>query len=488
MVLLRVAIGWHFLYEGVWKITSGGKFSSTPYLMASVGPLKDTFRGMVDDVDGLRRITKDDLYRRIDERVELIAWHYNKLTPEQVSSLKAFAERKKHGVVDNDTVENLFKDDALFIRQVKYAGEYVDPSAPAKTNQVSEVLVSARPDKRDEIVRKIETMLKQIDDKVRSGCTAEQAQKAGNPPALPAIVPAGAAADDVSWITRANVDKLFDERYEAVRKHYALTDDQHQSATGWRYRDQKKKGHHDKNNVDTIVDDPDFKKAVADYQELLAQIQREEQLEETKYDEERLSYNQKKRDKLRSALLTRAEMPLGDLDLAKIQGFSENLGAIKKVTPEQFAAGPLPANPKVMSFPGKQLTQMGMKLPERTLTYWQDLGMMFGLAAVGACLILGLFTRLAALGGAVMLAMFYLAMPPWPGVPEVGPVEGHYLIVNKNLVELIAVLMIAFSGAGRWLGLDAFLHAMFGRKTKEVVAAPAEAPSQGRVYVPGGRA
>ena len=55
MVVLRIAIGWHFLYEGIYKIKSG-TFSSTPYLMASAGPLRDTYRSMVYDVDGIKRI------------------------------------------------------------------------------------------------------------------------------------------------------------------------------------------------------------------------------------------------------------------------------------------------------------------------------------------------------------------------------------------------------------------------------------------------
>ena len=78
MVLLRVSIGWHFFYEGWWKLTSGGQFSSTPYLMASVGPFKDVFHGMVDDMDGIekRLVSKEYLYSKLDERFETIKKHY----------------------------------------------------------------------------------------------------------------------------------------------------------------------------------------------------------------------------------------------------------------------------------------------------------------------------------------------------------------------------------------------------------------------------
>ena len=51
--------------------------------------------------------------------------------------------------------------------------------------------------------------------------------------------------------------------------------------------------------------------------------------------------------------------------------------------------------------------------------------------------------------------MIYLSMPPWPGLPPNPRAEGHYWIVSKNLVELIACLVIATTASGHWFGLDA---------------------------------
>ena len=83
--------------------------------------------------------------------------------------------------------------------------------------------------------------------------------------------------------------------------------------------------------------------------------------------------------------------------------------------------------------------------------------------AIGLCLILGLFTRPAALGAAVFLAQIYLSMPPWPGLP-VGPkAEGHYFIVDKNLIELFACLALACLPTGHWVGCDALLFGRFAR-------------------------
>jgi len=51
----------------------------------------------------------------------------------------------------------------------------------------------------------------------------------------------------------------------------------------------------------------------------------------------------------------------------------------------------------------------------------------------------------------------YLTIPPWPGVPQPAGPE-HSLIVNKNLIELIACLALAGLPSGRWIGLDALIH------------------------------
>jgi uncharacterized membrane protein YphA (DoxX/SURF4 family) len=79
----------------------------------------------------------------------------------------------------------------------------------------------------------------------------------------------------------------------------------------------------------------------------------------------------------------------------------------------------------------------------------------YGLCAIGVCLILGFLTPLAALCAAAFLTLLYLSIPPWPGLPPNPKAEGHYWIVSKNLIELIACLLIAVTASGHWFGLDA---------------------------------
>src|SRR5437867_154858 len=47
-VALRLVIGWHFLVEGIDKITAGN-WSSEAYLREATGPLAPTFRNMAGD-------------------------------------------------------------------------------------------------------------------------------------------------------------------------------------------------------------------------------------------------------------------------------------------------------------------------------------------------------------------------------------------------------------------------------------------------------
>ena len=76
-----------------------------------------------------------------------------------------------------------------------------------------------------------------------------------------------------------------------------------------------------------------------------------------------------------------------------------------------------------------------------------------GLLLVGSSLMLGFFTQWGCTGALVFLAVFYLSAVPATGVPQPGA-EGAYLIVNKNLVELSAVLAVLVFRTGRIAGLD----------------------------------
>ncbi len=78
----------------------------------------------------------------------------------------------------------------------------------------------------------------------------------------------------------------------------------------------------------------------------------------------------------------------------------------------------------------------------------------YGLMAIGLGLILGLFTPVALVSGIVLLAMYYLSHPPFVGLQYSLPMEGNYLVVNKVLIELVAMVVLLIYPTGRVIGID----------------------------------
>jgi thiosulfate dehydrogenase (quinone) large subunit len=99
-----------------------------------------------------------------------------------------------------------------------------------------------------------------------------------------------------------------------------------------------------------------------------------------------------------------------------------------------------------------------------------DLITMWGLTIVGVLLVLGLFTRLASVAGIGFILLFYFANPPFVGYFYSLPSEGSYLIINKNLVELCALLVILATRSGLFAGLDRILHRLIVRRTRFATA------------------
>lgn len=92
---------------------------------------------------------------------------------------------------------------------------------------------------------------------------------------------------------------------------------------------------------------------------------------------------------------------------------------------------------------------------------------MWGLTLIGLGLILGLFTRAASIAGAVLLVFYYLSHPPLIGLTYALPNEGSYLIVNKTLIEAVALMALAAFPTGKQIGLDRLLAKASGKKVQE---------------------
>jgi thiosulfate dehydrogenase (quinone) large subunit len=82
-----------------------------------------------------------------------------------------------------------------------------------------------------------------------------------------------------------------------------------------------------------------------------------------------------------------------------------------------------------------------------------DLVIPIALVLVGVSLILGLLTQVGCIGAIGLLTTFYLSAIPTTGLSE-PRLEGTYLLVNKNLIELAAVAVVFAFRTGRIAGLD----------------------------------
>ncbi len=120
-------------------------------------------------------------------------------------------------------------------------------------------------------------------------------------------------------------------------------------------------------------------------------------------------------------------------------------GLAKWIDPRWTAAGYLENSTGLLSEWFRQLGANQALLPA------VDVLNIVGLTVIGLLLLLGCGTRLAAAAGVLLLAMYYLAMPPWPATTVGYASEGHYLLVNKNLLEIMAlVTLVVIPRAGTY--------------------------------------
>ncbi len=262
------------------------------------------------------------------------------------------------------------------------------------------------------------------------------------------------------------LDADWNEYLERFAQHYQLTDDQRKQAEEVfaRSKDRAVKWLLGREGLKEI-ENTDFPTAtfkvketaperVNDYRGKLKEIDRVENEELPAFgkdtSKQHLRTLKADADRLRTELLADLERPMVD-DLQTV------------LTPDQKKLGPVPPAESVS--PGDWIPQRAEAVigrapaaPAPPRVAWVDWSVRWGLLIIGVCLFAGLFSRPAAVAGAVFLAMLYLAMPPFPWLPENLRAEGHYLFVNKNLIEMVALLALATVPTGRWFGLDGLVQ------------------------------
>lgn len=398
-VVLRISIGWQFLYEGLWKLdtqSSNNPWSAEGYLKNAQGPLREQFFELAGD--GPYELNWLDYTR--------MAWRWDKW--------RERFENHYPGLSDNQKarLNRIINGSKAYYAALSALPEGVDLSPMKKA-------ISYDADKKRLVVDgkwhltpvEREKLYRMVPDVSRSGG---------------------------KLVGGTELEREF---YDAVTKVY-----DRQSRLGYKeklaaslrgdadrvgaiYGSQKKKVDPQDpvlTAFNTYGEIDKYRAMVKEYEAALA-------ARSTDFDQEHLNYTWGELQAMKAKLVgpvkaLEAEMKLAARDI---------------LSPRQLAAGPVP--------------------PRWTSLTVSNYLTIAGLIGLGVLLIVGLFTRFAAFAGAFMVLSFYLVYPPWPGIPP-APGPEHALIVNKNLIEVIALLAIAFSQSGYWFGLDAVARRFFRRK------------------------
>lgn len=80
----------------------------------------------------------------------------------------------------------------------------------------------------------------------------------------------------------------------------------------------------------------------------------------------------------------------------------------------------------------------------------------WGLILIGLGLIIGLFTRVAIISGIVLMAFYYLSHPPFVGLKYAVPSDGSYLVVNKMVIEALALAVLLVFPTWKEWGVEAW--------------------------------
>lgn len=439
LVTLRLFIGWQFFYEGMWKYQTMGtanEWSAEGYLSTAQGPFRDTYRGMLGDPDGLEWLDYDKVVCKWQNYANRFAAFYN-LSDEQKQKLQKLIDGE--GTV---TAPLASLPDGV-----------VWPKEP-KTSQGKKI--------SDVITWDGKQLIGSTDEPVKPS----EIEWAKEQVALEKTANGQYAYTDEQGVTRVDADaRKVGAPEDVVNYFQALERLDTLTNRGLGYKNRARGsliGDPDRKGVTAVLREdnrsyaPEMKTTkradesleadsivygeIQVYKDLLKEYEDYLKGDQIAFRQDHASMIALKVREKKAEVVT----PILDLD----KQFRNDAMAL--LSTEQLAKGALPDNSPVAV---------------------QSQRAMWGLLILGTLLLLGLATRVAAIAGAVMLLSFYLVWPPFPGVPE-APGPEHSFIVNKNLIEVVALLAIAAMPTGTWFGLDGVFYRLFSKKkSAEKVAA-----------------
>ena len=366
LVVLRLALGWHFLYEGIWKISHADPFvaETEGFLSAARGPEAGFFYQLLPDIDGRQRLEANLTAVEVKDA--------KGKTTEQLKLAKAWDE----------------------LRQ-RFVNFYRPTDGTKESENLHEKLGAEAGKVYDRHVRGLNEFVIENGDKIKAHFAA--LQRCGE----------GQRTDPRTPFQR---QRRWDEMQD-LRKE----------AKGW-------------------ITDLDARENAlkSDLLDLLRK--------ERKFEVESVAGGEEKKTDSAPVHSQAADNPKIKAT-APPKPPAKATAAVVDFSPlaeNRPAGGPFAASSNPLAW--TRIQQLAFLLT-------------WSLFAIGLCLMLGLFTRPAALAGAGFMLFVVLSQPSYPGVyPPDPPQLGHALLVNKDFVEMIALLLIASTSLGRWTGLDFFVH------------------------------
>ncbi len=417
LVLLRLSIGWQFLYEGLWKydqLKGPTPWSAEGYLKSAQGPFRDHFRGMTGDPDDLGWLDFDTVNNRWTQWRDAFVSHYH-LSEKQTAALDRLLTGPKQYTAPLAQLPPKVAELDRFVSDVLRGGPKLKYDAAGK-QLVLDASTPLKPDETTLLLAAVDLKRNAAGELVAKENAPDGALNEVSQAWYIAIETLDAMASKLPYRSKLQAELKGDPDLVGV---IAKADTRYAPTMGTARSDGK--------SVEMIKYGE-----IQEYKDMLAAYEKARKNAKTDFQISHLETTWGKIQSKRAALV------------GPIKALEKSLkdDAQKLLSREQMAVGPMPRE----ATPLNRASDMAM----------------WGLLILGPMLLLGLGTRLAAVAGAVMLISFYLVVPPWPGVPQ-PPGPEHSFIVNKNLIEALALLAIAALPTGSWFGLDGIFRWMFRR-------------------------
>jgi len=549
--VLRVSIGFHFFYEGVWKITNPDKFSAQPFLEMSKGPLKPVFDMMIADKDGSERLavqvkaSAQPLIKKwrgvYDTGLESLRNFFLDKEKKEKKTVAAATIQHAVRILNRDALPALWKaedqlnavvakaeKDLLVVLDSKPAAELAEAKVElagldkedekyesqkadieAKITKLEETLAELKT-KRDKLAAELGIAIEKIDAEFVAAINKMHAEATNT--IKRATTPMVAKLSVALTVTETTEDgktsktdaQLIPGVKTGLDYHYidslgtVINKRSESESLGLPIYDAEGKS---VESVGGKLTGADGQTLVVTghvcpgliHQDMIDRIQADAYSKfqvgaASMHENETAAANQMiKAEQWTRRYKDEIDGYLGDsmVDILRYFGSMDRLakavkkgdnGAAHQQKRDWDEQGALYREVKgwlkaldgaVENYSSTFYTEvlndaqreMGAMHKDFTWNDFLTLMLTFSLTAIGFCLIIGAFTRPAALGGAAFMCFVVASQPNWPSLYPPSPaVTGHALLINKDFIELIALLLVAAAGAGRWGGIDKFIE------------------------------